>query len=342
LTVILPLSIGRRLARASALTTAVACAANQAHFDPLSSAQTRLHADITYLASQALSGRLTGTPGNDSAAAFIARRYRDLALVGIFNGQTCGQEKCENSFFQFFRVSPFMTHSIDLTIDDKSRNVGAVVPGTDSLLRTEYVVVGAHYDHLGRSITFSRDANEYHFVHPGADDNASGTAGVLELARRFATRPGRRSILFLNFSGEELGLIGSQAFIDNIPVPRDSIVAMVNLDMVGRLRDDRLLFFSGEDHERFPVLVDSVEHLAPALLFHHQWLNGSREVSDQASFARVHIPVLGLFTDYHSDYHRPSDIAERINFAGLEKIVEFSERFVRALADARDRPARRD
>jgi hypothetical protein len=89
-------------------------------------------------------------------------------------------------------------------------------------------------------------------------------------------------------------------------------------------------------------LVDSVERLPPALLLHHQWLDGSREVSDQASFARVHIPVLGLFTDYHSDYHRPSDIVQRINFRGLEKVVEFTERFVRAVADGRDRPARRD
>src|SRR5947209_199782 len=335
-------SIIRRLSCAAVAVTVVGCAASQAHFDPLRPVQSRLHADIAYLSSQALEGRLTGTPGNDSAAAFIARRYHELALTGIFNGKSCGKNACGNSFFQFFRVSPFMAHSIDVSIDDKSQNVGVVVPGTDSLLRGEYVVVGAHYDHLGRSTTFANDINEYHFIHPGADDNASGTAAVLELARRFAAQPAHRSILFVNFSAEELGLIGSQVFVDNLPVARDSIIAMVNLDMVGRLRDDKLLFFNGEDHGRFPVLVDSVERLAPALPFHHRWLNGSREVSDQASFAKLHIPVLGLFTDYHSDYHRPGDIVDRINFAGLEKIVDFSERFVRAVADGRDRPAPRD
>ena len=335
--------VGRigRLASAGVFAAIVGCAALPAR-NPLDPVQSRLYDDIAYLSSQALTGRLTGTPGNDTAAAFIARRYQNLALPGVFNGRSCGNDKCQNAYFQFFIVSPFMTHSIDVTIDDKSQNVGALVLGSDSLLRNEYVLVGAHYDHLGRSATFSNDAGQYHFIHPGADDNASGTAAVLELARRFADHPARRSIVFLNFSAEELGMIGSQAFLDNLPLPSDSIVTMVNLDMVGRLRDDKLLFFSGEDHDRFRPLVDSIEHLAPALRFRHQWLDGSREVSDQASFARAHIPVLGLFTDYHSDYHRPSDIVERINFPGLEKIVEFTERFARAVADGRDRPARRD
>ena len=324
------------------LITATACATSQQHIAPVTPVQSRLYADISYLSSQKLAGRLTGTPGNDSAATFIAHRYTDLAMIGAFNGETCGNDKCENSFFQFFRVSPMMQHSLDVPIDDKAQNVGALILGTDSAVRYEYVVVGAHYDHLGRSTTFSRAVSTYHFVHPGADDNASGTAAVLELARRFAAHPPRRSVLFVNFSAEELGLIGSQVFIAHLPVPRDSIVTMVNLDMVGRLRDDNLLFFSGQDHDRFRTLVDSVEKLSPPLVFHHHWLSGSREVSDQASFALVHIPVLGLFTDYHQDYHEPSDVVERINFPGLEKVVDFTERFVRAVADGRDRPAPRN
>jgi len=316
-----------------------ACTAGYQNWAPLTPVQSRLHADIAYLASQKLAGRLTGTPGNDSAAAFIARRYLELGITGAFKGESCVNQTCESSFFQFFRVSPMMTHSLDVAIDDKAQNVAAILPGSDSVLRNEYVVVGAHYDHLGRSTTFSRAASTYHFVHPGADDNASGTAVVLELARRFRELPTRRSILFVNFSAEELGLIGSQVFVRQLPVPRDSIVTMVNLDMVGRLRDDNLLFFSGQDHDRFHTIVDSVEHLSPLLLFHHRWLSGSREVSDQASFAAIHIPVLGLFTDYHPDYHEPGDTVERINFPGLEKIVDFTERFVRAVADGRDRAA---
>ena len=327
-----------RFASTIFLGAVAACATGPQHLEPVTPVQTRLHADIAYLSSQKLAGRLTGTPGNDSAAAFIAHRYTDLAMMGAFNGQSCGNDTCENSLFQYFRVSPMMIRSVDVPIDDKAQNVGAVILGTDPAVRYEYVVVGAHYDHLGRATTFSPTVSTYHFVHPGADDNASGTAAVLELARRFAEHPTRRSILFVNFSAEELGLIGSQVFVGHLPVPHDSLVTMVNLDMVGRLRDDNLLFFSGQDHDRFRILVDSVERLSPPLLFHHRWLSGSREVSDQASFAAVHIPVLGLFTDYHSDYHEPGDIVERINFPGLEKVVDFTERFVRAVADGRDRP----
>ncbi len=334
--------IVRRLATPAVVASTIGCATVLPPLNPLDPVQSRLHDDIAYLSSQALAGRLTGTAGNDTAAAFIARRYHDLALIGVFSGKSCGNDECANSFFQYFRVSPFMAHSIDVIINDRSQNVGALVLGTDSLVRGQYVVVGAHYDHLGRSTTYSLDPGQFHIVHPGADDNASGTAAVLELARRFAEHPARRSVLFLNFSGEELGLIGSQFFVDHLPVARDSIVTMVNLDMVGRLRDDKLLFFSGAHHARFGFLADSVEHLAPALPFQHQWLNGAREVSDQASFALVHIPVLGLFTDYHADYHRAGDIVDRINFPGLAKIVDFTERFVRAVADGRDRPDPRD
>ena len=332
-------NIAQRIVAAAIVAGGVGCAASQPRFDPLSPVQSRLHDDIAYLASAPLMGRLTGTPGNDSAAAFIARRYHDLALIGAFSGKSCGRDRCENSLYQYFRLTPGSVSEVDWPIDDRTQNVGAIVLGTDSALRGAFVVIGAHFDHLGRSTVYARDGNSYRFVHPGADDNASGTAAVLELARRFAEHPTRRSILLANFSAEEMGLIGSQAFVENIPVPRDSIVTMVNLDMVGRLRDDMLIFFSGEDHDRFPALVDSVEHLTPVLQFRHQWLSGRREVSDQATFAFLHIPVLGLFTDYHPDYHRPSDIVERINFPGLEKIVDFTERFVRAVADGRALPA---
>jgi hypothetical protein len=298
-------------------------------------AQTRLHDDLAYLASPALTGRLSGTPGNDSAAAFIARRYAELGVTGVFKGGSC---ECEPSFFQLFRLAPFSTANLDIAIQNRTRNVGAVVNGTDSVLRHEYVVVGAHYDHLGRSNTYSRDIGLFAGIHPGADDNASGTAAVLELARRFADKPARRSVIFANFSAEELGLVGSYAFLEHSPVPQSAIITMVNLDMVGRLRENRMILFSGEDDDRFHAVVDSVEHIPPAIEFRLRWLSATRALSDHASFAYAHIPVLGLFTDYHEDYHRRGDIVDRINFQGLETIVDFTERFVRAIADGNDRP----
>ena len=312
-----------------------ACVASQAAFVAPTPVQSRMHADIAYLAGPALAGRLSGTPGNDSAAAFIARRYKELGIPGLFKAGEC---KCEPSFLQFFTLGRFATANLDVVIRDKTQNVGAIVGGADSILRNEYVVVGAHYDHLGHSNTYARDMSRFSQVHPGADDNASGTAAVMELARRFAERPARRSLIFVNFSGEELGLIGSQAFVEHTPVTRDSIITMVNLDMVGRLRDNRLILFSGEDNGRFHGIVDSVERLPPVMTFHLRWEPGTSPVSDQASFADFHIPVLGLFTDYHPDYHRASDVVGRINFEGLETVVDFTERFVRAIADGNDRP----
>jgi hypothetical protein len=324
-----------RLIAGLSLAGIISCVGSQPILEPITPVQSRMHADIAYLAGPELAGRLSGTPGNDSAAAFIARRYSELGIPAAFKTGDC---KCDPSFLQFFTLGRFATANLDVVIRDKTQNVGAVVGGTDSLLRGEYVVIGAHYDHLGRSTTYARDMSTFRQVHPGADDNASGTAAVMELARRFAEKPARRSVIFVNFSGEELGLIGSQAFVEHTPVMRDSIVTMVNLDMVGRLRDNRLILFSGEDHGRFPIVVDSVERFPPAMTFHLRWEPGTQPLSDQASFADFHIPVLGLFTDYHADYHRASDVVGRINFQGLETVVDFTERFVRAIADGNDRP----
>ncbi|HJQ12247.1 MAG TPA: M20/M25/M40 family metallo-hydrolase [Gemmatimonadaceae bacterium] len=300
-----------------------------------------MHDDLAYLASPALSGRLAGTPGNDSAATFIAHRYFDLGLAGAYGGASCGLERCDSSYFQMFQLSPQTVTALDVVVSDITQNVGAIVRGTDSSLKSQFVIVGAHYDHIGRSNTYALDRIRSYRpgLHPGADDNASGTVAVLELARRFAEHPSRRSVLFANFGAEELGLIGSKAFVRNSPVPIDAIVAMINLDMVGRLRDDRLNLYVGEASERFHVVVDSVEHIPPALNFHFDWLPSWRGASDQISFSRAHVPVLGLFTDYHPDYHRSSDVVDRIDFPGLEKVVDFAERLVRAVADGNDRPS---
>jgi hypothetical protein len=294
--------------------------------------------DLAYLASPALAGRLTGKPGNDSAAVFIARRYAELGLTGAFNSPSCDKEQCARSFYQLFRLTPYAIRRLDVVIDHRTQNVGALVKGTDSLLQHEYVIVGAHYDHIGRSNVYALDSWVYRAVRPGADDNASGTAAVLELARRFADRPARRTVLFANFSAEELGLVGSQAFILNNPIPQNALVAMVNLDMVGRLRENKLILFTGEDHGRFHAIVDSVEQINPPMRFRFQWQPGSQPLSDHTSFAAVHVPVLFLFTDYHVDYHRTGDTVDRINFEGLEQIVDFTERFVRAIADNNERP----
>jgi Zn-dependent M28 family amino/carboxypeptidase len=290
-----------------------------------------MQVDLTYLASPALAGRRAGTPGNDSAAVYIAKRYWDLGLRGAFNDKSCRRPApCEGSFFQLFGDPS--------AFERLSQNVAGIVPGTDSTLTGEYVVVGAHYDHLGRSNDHARDPGPIPMMHLGADDNGSGTVGVLELARRLAAHPTRRSIIFANFSAEEMGLIGSEAFVENSPVRRDAIIAMLNLDMIGRLRGKHLILYRGGDNERFDRLVDSVERLPPALDFEIRRDPTSRAPSDELSFERAGIPVLGFFTDFHADYHRAGDVVARINFQGLETIVDLSERVIRAIADGSERP----
>ena len=310
----------------------VSCVAGQHPTTVNGPVQSRMRVDLAYLASPELEGRLTGTPGNDSAAVFIARRYSELGLIGAFDSASC--DKCVRSFYQQFQLAPYtMRRLMDVPHGYRTQNVGAVVSGTDSLLRREYVIVGAHYDHIGRSGRYSLDSWVSGAIRPGADDNASGTTAVLELARRFADRPARRPILFVNFSAEELGLVGSQVFVANSPVPNSAVIAMVNLDMVGRLRGNKVILFNGEDHGRVHAIVDSVDNIPPPIEFRLQWQSVSRSLSDYTSFAAVHIPVLGVFTDYHVDYHRTGDVVDRINFEGLEKIVDFTERFVRAVAN---------
>ena len=225
---------------------------------------------------------------------------------------------------------------LDVSIRSVTQNVAAIVPGTDPELRHEYVVVGAHYDHIGASNTYARDQSPFAMIHLGADDNASGSVAVLELARRFSQHPARRSVVFVNFSAEELGLLGSQVFVENSPIPMRDVITMVNLDMVGRLRGNSLILYSNAG--RFRRVVDSVERIPPAIDFRVSWKSATEENSDQISFAEAHIPIFGAFTDFHADYHRSGDIVSRINFAGLEKIVDLTERVIRAVADGTTRP----
>jgi len=285
-----------------------------------------LRTDIAYLASDALQGRGTGTPGNDSAAAYIARRFRGLSLTPF-----------DSDFEQHFVAHPLVAHNF-APVSLTTQNVVALLPGRDSVLRRQFVIVGAHFDHLGRSTEGALDPDRKHVVRRGADDNASGTAAVLELARLFAAAPARRSLVFVAFSGEEMGLLGSEYFVSNSPVSLDSTVAMVNFDMVGRLREDKLIVYGVATATELPALLDSAN--SPS-----QWstplritaLGDGYGPSDHSSFYARNVPVLHFFTDLHEDYHRASDVVSKINANGEARVVDVAERVIRAIAD---RPAR--
>jgi hypothetical protein len=208
--------------------------------------------------------------------------------------------------------------------------VVALIPGRDPAVRDEVVVVGAHYDHLGLGLTGVHSSDQAGEVHNGADDNASGSVALIDIARRLVARPGRRSVIIVAFAGEEFGLLGSDAYVKTPPIPLARTTAMVNLDMVGRLRNDRLLVFGAETAAEFPALLDSLNQ-SPR--FDLQASGDGWGRSDQQSFYAARLPVLHLFTDLHEDYHRPSDDWERINVAGLVKVAAFAADLVRALAD---------
>ena len=279
--------------------------------------------DISYLASDRLEGRLAGTPGNDSAAAYLARRYRALGLIPIVPG-----------YLQPFNALSAADAHAGRTEPRPTQNVVAELRGRDPVLRDEYVVVGAHFDHLGTSATYAQDTGSA--IRNGADDNASGTAAVLELARILAANPPRRSIIFANFSAEELGVLGSAWFVNHLPVPATSIVAMINFDMVGRLRNDRLIVYGTSTATELKAIVDSANAAAPAPLAIAGGGDGYGP-SDQTSFYAKDIPVLHFFTDLHEDYHRATDDVETINAAGEARVVNLALRVTRAVAD---RPSR--
>ncbi len=223
------------------------------------------------------------------------------------------------------------------------RNVVGVLEGKGPLAN-ETIVIGAHYDHVGYGGFSSLAQVKMPTLHPGADDNASGTTALLELAHRFGSmreREGRR-LVFIAFSGEELGLFGSVAYCANPLFPLEQTAAMVNLDMVGRLRPEKM---SGKDR----LLVQGVGTAAgfDSLI---EKLNKGRDFqfvkqqsgfgpSDHNSFCAKKRPVLFFWTDVHEDYHRPTDLPDRINYEGMTKILGFAQSVIRELSTVAEKPS---
>ncbi len=215
------------------------------------------------------------------------------------------------------------------------RNVLAVMPGKGKLAE-EYLIVGAHYDHVGRGLSGSL-ANGSMAIHNGADDNGSGTVTILEVARRLSqeTHGDRRTIVFMSFTAEEKGLLGSQHYVANPRWPLSKTVAMVNLDMVGRLTNNALELYGTGTAAEFPAMIDRINSEAGFDLVIHPEGSGP---SDHASFYQAGLPVFHFFTGLHSQYHRPSDDVELINFEGMERIATMVTDVVREIATKPEPP----
>jgi len=219
----------------------------------------------------------------------------------------------------------------------EARNVLGWLEGSDPSRRGEALVIGAHYDHLGHGGEGSGSlAPDSTLIHHGADDNASGVAGLLEIAQELAANRPARSVLFAAFSGEEEGLLGSQHLVQHLPMAREKVIAMINLDMIGRPKPGPSLTIGGVGTAReWSSLLESLN------ANHHLKIStnaGGFGASDHSSFYGAEVPVLFFFTGAHEDYHKPSDDASRINFRGMGKVVAFVTDLSRTVANLPARP----
>lgn len=213
-------------------------------------------------------------------------------------------------------------------------NVGAYLPGETD----EYVVIGAHYDHLGLGEQYSLAPSQIGKPHLGADDNASGAAGVVELARWFAKQPKqKRGILFLSFAGEELGLLGSSYFTEHNPLGGDKAAAMLNMDMIGRLNKEGSVVIGGAaSGSSLKQTLEAVARRHSQLKLDYSEQGGGG--SDHTSFITKRVPSLFFFTGLHGDYHRPSDTWDKINAEGAAQVLAMVADVATELAAAPERP----
>ena len=241
-----------------------------------------------------------------------------------------------------------VTATAQIKIDLAKRQVDAynvigIVEGTDPRLKSEAIIIGAHYDHLGLGGSGSLAANSSD-IHYGADDNASGTSAVLELARQFAKdKKNKRTMIFMAFGGEEEGLLGSKHYVNNPIWPLEKTVAMINLDMVGRLNENKLTIggvgtaseWSEAIKRRNDLMFDGANGYDVAQKFNLQLNEDGFGPSDHSSFYGKKIPVLFFFTGTHTDYHKPTDTFEKINYDGLARITNYVGEIVKSVdADA--------
>jgi Peptidase family M28/PDZ domain len=213
-------------------------------------------------------------------------------------------------------------------------NVSAYLPGTTN----EYVIIGAHYDHLGLGGQFSLAPSMTGQVHPGADDNASGTSGVIELARYFSKQPKqKRGILFLTFAGEELGLLGSAFYANNPQIPLENAVGMINLDMIGRPKGGKLFIGGSGTGSTFKAILAQLIPKHAELKV--DWADGPQAgSSDHTSFIAKRVPSLFFFSGLHSDYHKPSDTWDKIDAPTTANLLTLVADIAEQLRTAEGRP----
>lgn len=279
----------------------------------------RLRADLETLASPAFEGRGSGTAGQVKAAAHIAQAFQ-AAGVAPWSGPGMGGATPYHWAFSFTSGGTTL----------HSTNVVATIPGTDPVLKEEIVLLSAHHDHLGlRGGT----------LYPGADDNASGTAGLLELARLLKDSRPKRTLVFLSVSGEELGLWGSRRFAATPPLDLTKVVADLNTDMISRGEPDQLHVAPAHIEGAVTSLVGHARSLAARQGI--RLADGTDKYwqrSDHYSFVQKGIPALFFFAGMHADYHQPTDTSDKTDYAKMVRILRLTRDLAWVTASAPGRP----
>ncbi|WP_456441793.1 M28 family peptidase [Psychroserpens sp.] len=268
--------------------------------------------DIAFLADDKLEGRQTGSDGEKAAADYIALRFKNLGL----------EAKGTKQYFQSFSFKPKTDPHQEVNYivkDGDSTITGTNVIGFLDNKAENTIIIGAHYDHLGFGAEGSLFKGESQEIHNGADDNASGVAVMLNLVEKLKEKNTGNNYLFMAFSGEEMGLLGSNYFTKNPTIDLTKANFMLNMDMVGRLKQDSTLAVYGVGTS--PILKQVVK--ANNSKFKIIQKESGVGPSDHTSFYNSDIPVLHLFTGQHEDYHKPGDDIEKLNYEGMEAISTY-------------------
>lgn len=279
-----------------------------------------LREHIEWLSGEERAGRLAGSAEEAASANYLENMFLQFGL------EPAGDD---DTYVQQFVLSGPMPEAMKVE-NFQSRNILGVVRGSE--FPDQYIIVGAHYDGQGNGGIISMNHGGEPSIHFSADDNASGTAGLLWLAKRFAENPARRSVLFAAFSGEELGLLGSRYMADDLEMPRDSLLAMINLDMIGRLDGSGVTIFGTGTSPVWSTVLQNTPVPDSLTIVSASTGTGA---SDHTSFYDIGVPVLHYFSGIHDQYHRESDIAELIDYTGMTMILSHVEEVVRQLSGYR-------
>ena len=284
--------------------------------------ENKIKEDVTFLADDKLEGRGTGTEGEKMAAEYIAKRFKEMGI----------DPKGTDGYLQTFTFKPKKNPHEKATFTETSSDstvTGTNIVGYIDNNASKTIVIGAHYDHLGYGEEGSLYRGEDKQIHNGADDNASGVAVMLNLAGKLKNANTSNNYLFLSFSGEEIGLLGSNYFVKNATIPVDSINYMLNMDMVGRLKADSTLAVYGVGTS--PIFKQVINaHNDKFKLIEKESGVGP---SDHTSFYLADVPVLHFFTGQHEDYHKPSDDSDKLNYEGMETISNYIYNIITDLDD---------